>query len=174
MKPKLNFSTFTRLIFTFFLKPGSYPSSKTSKFSVLSAFVFLSFNIFLGLLLQTTTFSFSLRRIELFFLGVSQVSIYLPIFISLYLFLSLLLFFISKALLGRAKFFDVFKAVSFSSSGIIFFSVPFLNFYVYCLTIYILTQNLFYVNNFSKLKALVNTLIPLGLVIVLRVALLRV
>ena len=129
---------------------------------------FFVINLFLGLLLKAVFDAVFRMRMELFFLGISQIIFIGTVYIIFTLIFTSVLFLLSWVLKGKGKFKDCLKIYYYCSSPVLLIWIPYVWIPATIWMIYLLVRTFKVVHKYSLISAVVNVVTPfiiLGLIV---------
>lgn len=161
-KPFSKKSGYLKFIWVSFQKPFNFVATISTLKDFKKALFFGLCNICLGLLLEIVLKVLLINRWELFFPSVSEI--FFPVlFILFFLILfGVFLHLLAKILKGKGSFKSSVAATLFSTSPLILSFLPILQIAALLYWVFLLIISFLKIHQYSKTKAVVNIIVPLG------------
>lgn len=160
----LNLNNYFYLIFLSIRKPKEYLQAMPVKDPDLSKpLVFFIFNLSLGLLAGSIIEIVSNLTVNLIFLSISRIVFSIPFALMGLFFSSLILYLIARTLGGKGSWRESLKALAYSSTPAIFYSLPLVGLLALAWQIYLLVYFFQTVHHYSFVRSFINIIIPVSL-----------
>lgn len=163
----LSLKNYLRLLYLSFKNPYVFSQTISRDEYINNAFLFYFLNLSIGLFLKALIDTIYYQKIVVIFLHITEIIIILPLSLLGILFFALTFHLLAKILMGSGKFILSLKAILYSSSPLIFYSIPLIGFLSLIWILILLIVNFHQIHTYSKLKAAVNILIPFLVIILM-------
>lgn len=148
------------LIKNSFVKPKSYIAYTSQYSKTKDQWVFFIMNIVVGLALETIIALVYYQTPTVIFQSITEIALFIPVASLFLIITTLILHSIAKALKGQGDFRTSLQAVSFSTTPLIFYWIPYVRIISFPLIIFFLILEFRNLHHYSTNKAIANILIP--------------
>jgi hypothetical protein len=158
---KLNLKNYLNLTKLFFLVPENYLTLATAVLRLKHILVFSLINLFLGLLVNSLSYIYVYRNLQVVFVSLTEAMLSVPVVLTAIIALTLVLHLFAKALEGKGSLKETFKAVALCSPVLVFWWLPVIRSGLLLWLAYHLIVNFRFYHSYKTPKAMLNILIPL-------------